>query len=137
MILHKGETLFRQGETGPLYGLRSGILKIVRLHPVGSQVLVNLIVPGEIIPHHSLISPNAYFRTAVALAASEVETLPNDVALRDFVRYAERPITCPSSVLNFGLAIHFRLYANKYVRDDRVRLRPCLQNLITPLLRRR
>lgn len=76
MLLHKGETLFRQGDTGPLYELRSGMLKIVRLHPDGSQVLVNLIVPGEIIPHHSLISPNPYFGTAVALVASEVDALP-------------------------------------------------------------
>jgi len=75
MILHKGETLFRQGESGPLYHLRSGLLKIVRVHKDGSQFLVNIIVPDEIIPHHSLISPNPYYGTAVALVTSEVEML--------------------------------------------------------------
>jgi CRP-like cAMP-binding protein len=76
MILHKGETLFRQGETGPLYRLQSGLLKIVRVHQDGSQILVNVIVPGEIIPHHSLISPNPYYGTAVALVSCEVDVLP-------------------------------------------------------------
>lgn len=76
MILHKGEVLFRQGESGPLYHLKSGLLKIVRLHPDGSQYLVNVIVPGETIPHHSLISPKPYFGTAVALSTCEIEMLP-------------------------------------------------------------
>jgi len=76
MILHKGETLFRQGETGPLYHLKSGLLKIVRLHADGTAILINIIVPGEIIPHHSLISPNPYYGTAIALTTSEIEVLP-------------------------------------------------------------
>lgn len=75
MILHKGETLFRQGETGPLYHLKSGLLKIVRVHADGTLILVNIIVPDEIIPHHSLISPNPYYGTAIALVTSEVEVL--------------------------------------------------------------
>ncbi|RKN85925.1 Crp/Fnr family transcriptional regulator [Paenibacillus ginsengarvi] len=75
MILHKGETLFRQGESGPLYRLHSGLLKIVRLHEDGRQFVVNLIVPGETIPHHSLISPKPYFGTAVALTTCEIEVL--------------------------------------------------------------
>lgn len=75
MNLHKGETLFRQGESGPLYRLRTGLLKIVRLHADGNSTLVNIIVPGELIPHHSLLSPNLYYGTAVALVASEVEAL--------------------------------------------------------------
>ncbi|MBB6674562.1 Crp/Fnr family transcriptional regulator [Cohnella nanjingensis] len=75
MILHKSETLFRQGESGSLYRLRSGLLKIVRLHGDGNQVLVNVIVPGEIIPHHSLISPNPYYGTAIALTTCEVDML--------------------------------------------------------------
>ncbi|WP_010274669.1 Crp/Fnr family transcriptional regulator [Paenibacillus senegalensis] len=75
MILNKGETLFRQGEKGPLYRLRSGLLKIVRVHEDGSQILVNIILPEEIIPHHSLISPNPYFGTAVALIPCEIEVL--------------------------------------------------------------
>ncbi|QGQ99820.1 Crp/Fnr family transcriptional regulator [Paenibacillus psychroresistens] len=75
MILHKGETLFRQGESGPLYHLRSGLLKILRTHQDGSQILVNIIVPDEIIPHHSLISPNPYYGTALALVTCEIDIL--------------------------------------------------------------
>jgi CRP-like cAMP-binding protein len=75
MILHKGETLFRQGESGPLYHLKSGLLKIIRVHEDGSQILVNVIVPDEIIPHHSLISPNPYYGTAMALVTFEIDIL--------------------------------------------------------------
>lgn len=78
MLLRKGETLFRQGESGPLYHLQSGLLKIVRVHQDGSQILVNIIVPDEIIPHHSLISPNPYYGTAVALVTSEIDVLPKN-----------------------------------------------------------
>lgn len=75
MILHKGETLFRQGESGPLYRLNQGLLKIVRIHEDGNSTLVNIIVPGEVIPHHSLLSPKPYYGTSIALATSEVEVL--------------------------------------------------------------
>lgn len=76
MILHKGEILFRQGDTGSLYHLKSGLLKIVRTQEDGSFHLMNLIVPDEIIPHHSLISPGPCHGTAVALMTSEVELIP-------------------------------------------------------------
>ncbi|MCR8984249.1 Crp/Fnr family transcriptional regulator [Brevibacillus laterosporus] len=75
MRLHRGETLFRQGETGPLYHLKSGLLKVIRIHEDGTTTLVNIIVPNEIIPHHSLISPNPYFGTAIALVTCEIEVL--------------------------------------------------------------
>ncbi|WP_248930527.1 Crp/Fnr family transcriptional regulator [Paenibacillus hamazuiensis] len=77
MILHKGETLFRQGDTGPLYRVESGLLKIVRLHEDGTTVLINIIVPGEVIPHHSLITPMPYHGTAIALITSEIDVLPS------------------------------------------------------------
>lgn len=90
MILHKGETLFRQGESGPLYHLRSGLLKIVRVHQDGSQILVNLITQGEIIPHHSLISPNPYFGTAVALVTCEIDILPQQEWYQELDQNPER-----------------------------------------------
>ncbi|WP_438432628.1 Crp/Fnr family transcriptional regulator [Gorillibacterium sp. sgz500922] len=90
MFLQKGETLFRQGEQGPLYRLESGMLKIVRVHQDGSQFLVNLILPGEIIPHHSLISPNPYYGTAIALMPSEVAVLPSNEWYRDLEGDPER-----------------------------------------------
>lgn len=72
MLMAKGEILFRQGEEGPLFRLESGLLKIVRVHEDGSQVLLNLIIPGEVIPHHSLTSPNEYNGTAIALLSCEI-----------------------------------------------------------------
>lgn len=75
MLLHKGEILFRQGESGPLFHVRSGLFKIVRTHEDGNTLLVNIIVPDEKIPHHSLISPMPYHGTAVALVTSEVDEL--------------------------------------------------------------
>lgn len=77
MLLHKGETLFRQGESGPLYRLKSGLLKIIRVHEDGNPVLMNIIVAGEMIPHHSLITPKPYHGTAIALVTSEVDVLPS------------------------------------------------------------
>ncbi|MFC0236927.1 Crp/Fnr family transcriptional regulator [Fictibacillus phosphorivorans] len=72
MQMAKGEILFRQGEEGPLFRLDNGLLKIVRVHEDGSQVLLNLILSGEVIPHHSLTSPNEYNGTAIALLPSEI-----------------------------------------------------------------
>ncbi|RXZ84147.1 Crp/Fnr family transcriptional regulator [Paenibacillaceae bacterium] len=76
MLLHKGETLFRQGESGALYHLRSGLLKIIRIHEDGHPLLINIIVPDEMIPHHSLITAQPYHGTAIALTACEVEPIP-------------------------------------------------------------
>lgn len=75
MFLHKGETLFRQGETGDLYYIKSGMLKIVRIHEDGSPFLVNIIVAAETIPHHSLLSPMPYHGTAVALVTCEIDRI--------------------------------------------------------------
>jgi len=90
MILNKGETLFRQGESGSLYRLNSGLLKIVRLHEDGTPTLVNIIVPGETIPHHSLISPNPNYGTAVALMKCEVDALPADLWYRELERNPDK-----------------------------------------------
>ncbi|WP_240414805.1 Crp/Fnr family transcriptional regulator [Paenibacillus periandrae] len=90
MIIHKGETLFRQGESGPLYHLKSGILKIVRVHENGNSILLNIIVPNEMIPHHSLISPNPYHGTAVALSSCEVDVLPAADWYRELDRNPEQ-----------------------------------------------
>jgi CRP/FNR family transcriptional regulator, cyclic AMP receptor protein len=75
MRLHKGETLFRQGESGPLFRICSGLLKIVRVNEDGHPFLFNVIVPGEVIPHHSLLSPKEYHGTAIALMTTEIERI--------------------------------------------------------------
>ncbi|GGA43076.1 Crp/Fnr family transcriptional regulator [Kroppenstedtia guangzhouensis] len=76
MQLHRGEILFRQGEIGNLYRLESGLLKVVRIRPDGSSLLFNLLVPGEMFPHHSLISPQPYFATCIAVTDSQVKPIP-------------------------------------------------------------
>lgn len=75
MKLHKGDVLFRQGDSGSLYRIKSGLLKIVRIHEDGTQLLMNIIVAGEVIPHHSVVSPNQNHGTAIALVPCEVEVL--------------------------------------------------------------
>ncbi|MBT2293499.1 Crp/Fnr family transcriptional regulator [Paenibacillus albidus] len=77
MILHKGEVLFRQGDSCQnLYKVKSGLFKVTRLHANGNMVLFNILYPGETVPHHSLISPKEAHGTAVALMRSEVEPIP-------------------------------------------------------------
>lgn len=77
MILHKGEALFRQGDScQSLYQVKSGLFKVTRLHENGNMVLFNILYPGETVPHHSLISPKEAHGTAIALMKSEVETIP-------------------------------------------------------------
>lgn len=77
MILHKGEVLFRQGDTGVfLYHIKSGLFKVTRLHENGNVVLVNILYPGEVVPHQSLLSPKEMNGTAVALIRGEVEAIP-------------------------------------------------------------
>lgn len=93
MILHKGETLFRQGEAGPLFHLKSGLLKIVRVHKDGTTILVNVIVPNEIIPHHSLISPNPYYGTAIALVTCEIEVLSEREWYQDLQQHPEKALS--------------------------------------------
>ncbi|MFD0962125.1 Crp/Fnr family transcriptional regulator [Paenibacillus chungangensis] len=78
MRLHPKETLFRQGETGPLYRMKSGMLKIMRIHEDGTPYLVNLITPGEIIPHHSLVTQQPYHGTAIALTTTELDVIPSE-----------------------------------------------------------
>lgn len=77
MILHKGEILFRQGDSGEfLYHIKSGLFKVTRLHENGNMVLFNILYPGETVPHHSLISPKETHGTAMAVIRSEVEIIP-------------------------------------------------------------
>jgi CRP/FNR family transcriptional regulator, cyclic AMP receptor protein len=75
-VLHKGEILFRQGESGSLFRLHQGLLKVVRVQEDGSQLLFNLIVPGELFPHHSLVTAKPYHGTAIAVLESVVERVP-------------------------------------------------------------
>jgi CRP-like cAMP-binding protein len=90
VILHRGEILFRQGDIGSLYRVRSGLLKIIRLHEDGTPTLMNIIVPDEVIPHHSLISPNPNHGTAVALTTCEIEPISGATWYRELEQSPER-----------------------------------------------
>ena len=84
MILHKGEVLFHQGDEGVnLYHIKSGLFKVTRLHENGNMVLFNILYPGEMVPHHSLISPKETHGTAMALVRSEVEVIPAEKWYRE------------------------------------------------------
>ncbi|MEC0090002.1 Crp/Fnr family transcriptional regulator [Paenibacillus macquariensis] len=77
MIVHKGEILFRQGDSGEyLYHIKRGLFKVTRLHENGNMVLFNILYSGETVPHHSLITAKETHGTAIALMQSEVEVIP-------------------------------------------------------------
>ncbi len=77
MILHKGEILFRQGDSGEyLYHIKRGLFKVTRLHENGNMVLFNILYSGETVPHHSLITAKETHGTAIALMRSEVDVIP-------------------------------------------------------------
>ena len=90
MILHKGEVLFHQGDSGSLYRVRKGLLKIVRIYDDGHQILMNIVVAGEVIPHHSLVSPNLYHGTAIALVTCEIERIPSHQWYSELEQHPER-----------------------------------------------
>ncbi|MEF2964520.1 Crp/Fnr family transcriptional regulator [Paenibacillus sp. M1] len=93
MILHKGEILFRQGDEGLfLYHIKSGLFKVTRLHENGNMVLFNILYPGEMVPHHSLISPKETHGTAIALMRSEVEAIPAQEWYRELQEDPKKPL---------------------------------------------
>lgn len=93
MILHKGEILFRQGDSGEfLYHIKSGLFKVTRLHENGNVVLFNILYPGETVPHHSLISPKETHGTAMAVIRSEVEIIPAAEWYRSLREDPEKPL---------------------------------------------
>lgn len=93
MILHKGEVLFRQGDSGEfLYHIKSGLFKVTRLHQNGNIVLFNILYPGETVPHHSLISPKEIHGTATAVIRSEIEIITAAEWYRELKENPERPL---------------------------------------------
>lgn len=93
MILHKGEILFPQGDSGDhLYHIRRGLFKVTRLHANGNVVLFNILYPGETVPHHSLISPKETHGTAIALIQSEVEVISAETWYRQLEEDPRKPL---------------------------------------------
>lgn len=75
MDLYKGEVLFMQGEQGDLYYLESGLIKVVRTQEDGQLMLFNIIVPGEVFPHNSLITPAPYYGTTIAITPCKLKRI--------------------------------------------------------------
>ncbi|GIO30674.1 MULTISPECIES: Crp/Fnr family transcriptional regulator [Paenibacillus] len=93
MILHKGEILFRQGDSGKyLYHIKSGLFKVTRLHKNGNMVLFNILYPGETVPHHSLITPKETHGSAIALMDSEVDRILAEDWYRDLREHPEKAL---------------------------------------------
>ncbi|MCR8845324.1 Crp/Fnr family transcriptional regulator [Paenibacillus sp. SC116] len=93
LTLHRGEVLFRQGDPGTyLYRIMSGVFKVTRLHENGNILLFNLLFPGEIVPHHSLLSAKDCHGTATALTTSEVERIPADDWYAELAKQPEKAI---------------------------------------------
>jgi CRP-like cAMP-binding protein len=90
MKLEPGEILFHQGDSGSLYRLKEGLIKIVRIKEDGTSTLINLILPGEIFPHHSLLTPNENFGTAIVLLTSEVDVISGEEWYSDLDHNPER-----------------------------------------------
>ncbi|UHA75788.1 Crp/Fnr family transcriptional regulator [Paenibacillus sp. 481] len=93
MKLHRGEILFRQGDSGTyLYRVVSGLFKVTRLHENGNVVLFNILYPGEMVPHHSLISAKDCHGTATAMMTSEVERILAEEWYADLEQHPEKAL---------------------------------------------
>ena len=90
----------RRGRSFILY--KTGLLKVVRLEEDGTPFLFNIIVPGETIPHHSLISPKEYHGTAIALIKTEVEPITSS-------EWYERLQANPESYANIAMQLQSKL----------------------------
>lgn len=64
-----------QGEQGDLYYLESGLIKVVRTQEDGQVILFNIIVPGEVFPHNSLITPAPYYGTTIAMTPCKLKRI--------------------------------------------------------------
>ncbi len=94
MIVHKGDILFRQGDSGEyLYHIKRGIFKVTRVHPNGNLVLFNILYPGEIVPHHSLITPKDFHGTATAIMTSEVELIPAEAWYKELEENPDKALS--------------------------------------------
>ncbi|MET8141993.1 Crp/Fnr family transcriptional regulator [Sphaerisporangium sp. NPDC005288] len=69
--LHKGQTLFSEGETGDrLYVVLDGKIKLIRTAPDGRENLLSVLGPSEMFGELSLFDPRP--RTASAIALTDV-----------------------------------------------------------------
>ena len=79
IILNPGEILYRSGDRGKnMYTLRSGLIKLVRYLPDGTQRIVRLVQPSDVIGLETLLD-QPYEHEALAMQACEICCLPVQV----------------------------------------------------------
>ena len=77
--LERGEVLFHEGDPAEaLYAVVSGRMKLIRISPRGSELLLHLVAPGTAFAEAALFSGGGYPATAEAVEASVVWCLPKD-----------------------------------------------------------
>ena len=86
IILNPGEILYRGGDKGKnLYTLRSGLIKLVRYLPDGTQRIVRLVSPSDVIGLETLLD-QPYEHEALAMQSCEICCLPVQV-VRELSRH--------------------------------------------------
>ena len=79
VTLKPGDQLYRSGEQGNrLFTLRSGLIKLVRYLPDGTQRIVRLVQSSDVIGLETLLD-QAYEHEAIAMRPSELCSLPVQV----------------------------------------------------------
>lgn len=90
----------RRGRSFILY--KNRLIKSSSARRKRNTILFNIIVPGETIPHHSLISPKEYHGTAIALIKTEVEPITSS-------EWYERLQANPESYANIAMQLQSKL----------------------------
>lgn len=81
----------RRGRSFILY--KNRLIKSSSARRRRNTILFNIIVPGETIPHHSLISPKEYHGTAIALIKQKWNRSLVVNGTRDFKQIPNRMLT--------------------------------------------
>lgn len=82
--VNRGETIFRQGQpVAALHVVSRGDVKIVRLRDDGTEQILRLAGPGDLIGYRALAAGETYMAHAVALTDVEVVGLPVDEIKRE------------------------------------------------------
>ena len=83
-IIKKGEVIFQEGETiNGVYCVKDGICKLSKLSANGKDQIVKLVIKGDLLGQHSLVSDERSNLQAVALNDMEVCFIPKAEIIND------------------------------------------------------
>jgi CRP-like cAMP-binding protein len=83
-VVRRGESIFSQGQpVAALHVVSRGDVKIVRLRDDGTEQILRLAGPGDLIGYRALAAGERYVANAVALTDVEVVSLPVDEVKRE------------------------------------------------------